>query len=161
MDLLYAAKPFISFSAPESAGEDAWSRDPLVEAAHGSAGFHRRLHRTRHQISRLLHRSVWLCSPVTVTQVSVYFFRCFLTVVFWMFFRFHHSQVSAQLRGHSGISAGLGQNNSLLKTGLQVRPRPQTVTQNFGPCLQIFMHFMILTVEICLGLFSHFGLVDS
>lgn len=43
----------------------------------------------------------------------------FLTAV--VCFRFHQCQVSAQLRGHGCISGGLGQNNSLLQTRLQVR----------------------------------------
>lgn len=41
----------------EPAGEDAGSRFPLVQAAHGPAGVRRQLHRSRHQNPRLVCRS--------------------------------------------------------------------------------------------------------
>lgn len=44
--------------SPESAGKDAWSRVPLVQAAPGSARVRCRLHRPRRQIKRLCRRSV-------------------------------------------------------------------------------------------------------
>lgn len=44
--------------SPESAGKDAWSRVPLVQAALGSVCVRCRLHRPWHQISRLRLRFV-------------------------------------------------------------------------------------------------------
>lgn len=44
--------------SPESAGKDAWSRVPLVQAAPGSARVRCRLHRPRRQIKRLCRWSV-------------------------------------------------------------------------------------------------------
>lgn len=60
--------------AVESAGEDARPWVPLVQNAHGCACVHRRLHRSRHQIPRLLRRSVHSCAHVLHAHVS----PCFL-----------------------------------------------------------------------------------
>lgn len=65
--------------------------------------------------------SVTGLSECRLLTIFAYLCICGLLIVFILRFRFHHSQVSALLRDHSCISAGLEQNNSLLKAGLQVR----------------------------------------
>lgn len=70
LGFFFSVFPLLS---PEPAGKDAWSWVPLVQTAHGCARVCRRLHHSRHQIPRLLRRSVRvLFYSVLITNLHLY-----------------------------------------------------------------------------------------